>query len=140
MSALSKQKMNLIEIEDKTIISSEELKTRVKESSKNAYTKHYLVKEDESEIAFLSLDVMYKEKLMFLYEIFVMIQKRRKGYGSIILDMVCVLTKNLSFNKVCVNPLPFDRTLKMDDLYNFYLSKGFKRNHENSELVKLVGN
>lgn len=130
--------MELIEITDEATIISAEIIDRTKQSSKNRYTQHYLVKENGVEIAFLSLDLMYNHQSLFLYELFVVNSKRKNGYGNKILDLVFDFAKKDSFNEIRVEPHPFDGTMTLDVLNRFYMNKGFEVQEEHSQLSKKV--
>ena len=132
--------MKLIEITEDIPVNSDEIKGRIVQSKKNAYTQHYLIMDNEDEIAFLSLDLMYDRKLLFLYELFVINSKRKKGYGSKIMDLVFEFAKNQSFAEVYLDPNPFDGSITLDVLKRFYIKKGFKIQEETSQMVKKITN
>lgn len=130
--------MDLIEISEDVQIKSEEIKDRATQSSKNAYTKHYIVKDQEDEIAFLSLDLMHKRNLLFLYEILVINSKRRQGYCYKILDLLCDFAQERSFNEIHLDPNPFDRTIELDVLKKIYGNKGFEDQENTSQMKKCL--
>ena|GEM_PF-6238325 len=136
--------MKIIEILDDTVIENDTIKDRIVQSKKNGWSIHYLVKDNETEIAFLSLDLMRKDpplrknNLIFIYELFVITAKRKKGYGSKILDWVFEKAKKDSFDEVWCEPHPFDGSVTLNILNKFYINKGFKGPDGNSQFVKKI--
>jgi hypothetical protein len=130
--------MEFIEISDYLQIQNKEIKSRTVQSSQNAYTRHYLVKDNNNEVAFLSLDLMYDRKILFLYELFVITSERKKGNAYKIIDSVFEFAKNESFEKVYLDPHPFDGTVTFDVLKHIYIKKGFVIQKDTSEIDRLA--
>jgi len=126
------------------VIENNKIKNRTIQSKKNDWSIHYLVKDNGTEIAFLSLDLMpmsppiRKNNLIFIYELFVITSKRRNGYGNKILDWVFDKAKKESFYEVWCEPNPFDGSVTLDILNRFYINKGFKSPDKNSQFVKRI--
>jgi len=130
--------MEIIEVSNDLQISSIEIKQRIEQSLKNSYTRHYLVKDNGDEIAFMSLDLMHDRKLLYLYELFVLIPKRRMGHAYGILDLVFEYAIKESFEEIYVDPHPFDGTIPLKDLKKIYINKGFIAQKETSEMSKKI--
>ena len=58
------------------------IRERYVNSSRNAYTHHYVAKDDGNEIGFLSLDLSPLDEPLAVYEIFVPRHLRRGGFGT----------------------------------------------------------
>ena len=130
--------IEVLEIVEHAQIENLEIIDRAKQSTKNGWTKHFIVKDATKEVGFLSLDLMYHRKLLFLYELFVVTDKRRNGIGQKILDWVYEFARKEKFETIWLEPNPFDRSVTLEVLNKFYMTNGFNPQPESSQLMKEV--
>lgn len=118
-------RLTLKAIDSGVRVKSDSLRARAEKSSKSAYTHHYLVYDEDSEVAFLSLDIRPNVDYLVLYEIFVKPELRHQGIGSRLLLETEKLAKNLGLWRIILNPEPFERNFSREALVNWYRKKGY---------------
>lgn len=115
---------NSVEIKDVEII------TRIKNSSKNKYTQHYVFLLDNVEIAFVSLDIYIEYKYLVLYELFVPKKMRKRGYGTMTLSEIEKFARELCLSKIQLNAFPLTADISQEFLFSWYESHGYRRINE----------
>jgi GNAT superfamily N-acetyltransferase len=117
--------VDVSEISGPLEIDNLELRERAQVSTKNQYTKHYVVKEGAQEVAFLSLDLYPGTEYLALYELFVAASERRKGVGSKVLGHAEDLGRNLGYRIITVTPWPLEPEGSEEDLLAWYRARGY---------------
>lgn len=126
-------------IENIQDLRDEEIKERVALNSKAKNTKHYVAKEKNYDVGFVSLDINPDIEYLILYEIFVPRHLRKKGYGSRLLAEIEGLAANLGYKKVSVNPKPFEEDRTRAQLVEWYQKHGYSEMTTGTgELEKVV--
>ena len=112
---------------------------RSKESSKGKFTKHYLAYNGNEEIAFISLDVNNKLEYVVLYDLLVPFHKRHAEHGTSVLRGIEQLISNMGFQKIVLNPEPYERDYPKEKLVNWYKSKGYNFiNNGTGQMEKVI--
>jgi len=118
---------------------NEEIRSRAISSSKAKNTKHYVAKENGCEIGFVAIDANPKVEYLVLYEVYVLRNLRKRGYGSTLLAEVEGMAKNLKYRKVTVNPEPFEQDYPKSQLIEWYKRHGYcEMASDTGELEKAV--
>lgn len=126
--------MRLIEVTATTQVVSDEIRDRM--HSKAQYTRHYVLRDGQIEIGFLSLDPIPDRDYLTLYEVFVPKTHRHKGIGSELLHHCEMLATEWGYKSVVVWPKPFERDFPKVKLVQWYKRHGFdewKLNRDNLE-------
>lgn len=101
------------------------LQARMSQSTKARHTHHYVVMEDESEVAFIALDQIPGVEYLVLYEIFVRPDCRGKGLGSRLLHEVEGVARRLGYKKITLSPWPLDEDYPEEKLIAWYKRHGY---------------
>jgi GNAT superfamily N-acetyltransferase len=97
-------KVQIIEVADSHAVVNDALRDRAVHSSRGHYTKHHLVYDRGSEVAFLSLDPRPDLNLLVIYEIFVVPEIRSRGIGTRVLLAAEKLARDTGFPRVRLIP------------------------------------
>lgn len=125
--------MHLIECDSelKDFIIPIDVKQRQFDSSSNDFTKQFYAIEVSTAIAFLSLDIFPKIKpwpnYLSFYELYVGLNFRGKNKGTEILSLVEAYAKNEGYERIVINPYPFDKTISKTQLINWYKKNGYSQ-------------
>ncbi len=115
------------EIEDNCLKERADPKDRA-EDGENRVTKWYIAKKDDVEVAFISLDFLERQKILWIHEIFILKQYRKQGLGSNILKWIEGKAKVYGSDKIWLKPKSIDNTDNtIDDNYleRWYSKRGF---------------
>src|ERR1019366_8701684 len=97
-------RVQIVEVADSRTVVNDALRNRAACSSRSHYTKHYVVYEQASEVAFLSVDPRPDLNLLVIYEIFVVPEIRHRGIGSCVLLAAENLARENGFPRVRLLP------------------------------------
>jgi GNAT superfamily N-acetyltransferase len=92
--------LQIVEIVDSRTVANDALRDRAVCSSRGLYTKHYVVYDQGSEVAFLSVDPRPDLNLLVIYEIFVVPEIRHRGMGNRAILSVENLARHTGFPRV----------------------------------------
>jgi GNAT superfamily N-acetyltransferase len=112
-----------------------ELKERVELRPTGSCYRHYLARQDGTDVAFMT--VCFDSKALILSEIFVPKQHRHRGLGAELLRQAEKLARENKFDKVRLNPKPFERDFAEPKLIEWYQTYGY-RNLECSRVLQKV--
>lgn len=107
-------------------ILDEEIRARYVDSSPGEYTQHYLVKEDDQEVGFLSIDLLPVDQEFVIYEIFVPRYLRRRGWGTRLLNHAEEMARKRGYEWSLVIPKTMDEEFSQDKLEAWYHGNGYK--------------
>jgi GNAT superfamily N-acetyltransferase len=131
--------VEILEILSPDIAFDEEIRERARTSSKSLCTKHYIVHENEKEVAFLSLDLRPDIEALVVYELFVPRKMRHRGIGTRVMKETERLARSMGFRKLLLNPKPFEGDYSKAELVNWYRQQGFtERSDFPTQLEKLI--
>jgi GNAT superfamily N-acetyltransferase len=119
------QAMEIIEITAPEDGAYPELRARAVTSTKARHTHHYIIRDGDEEIAFLSLDLIPSVNYLVLYEVFVPQELRRRGIGSKVLREVEELAKRRGYEKITLTACPLDDDFSEDELVGWYKKRGY---------------
>jgi GNAT superfamily N-acetyltransferase len=97
-------RVQVVEVADSRTVVNDALRDRALHSSRGCYTKHYIVYDHGSEVAFLSVDPRPDLNLLVIYEIFVAPEIRRRGIGTRVLLAVENLARDTGSPRVRLIP------------------------------------
>ena len=101
-------------------IADPDIRNRYVNSSRNAYTQHYLVTDEDREIGFLSLDLSPLDEPLVVYEIFVPSGLRRNGLGTRLLRAAEEVAYGLGYKWTLIVPKTMDDAFPQADLEAWY--------------------
>jgi GNAT superfamily N-acetyltransferase len=116
-------KVQIVQMADSRTVVNDALRDRAVCSSRGHYTKHYVVYDQGSEVAFLSVDPRPYLNLLVIYEIFVVPEIRRRGIGTRVLLAAENLARDTGFPRVRLTPKALGRP------------PGDERNRETAKLI-----
>jgi GNAT superfamily N-acetyltransferase len=96
--------VQVVEVVDPRTVINDALRDRALHSSRGGYTKHYIVYDQGSEVAFLSVDLRPDLNLLVIYEIFVVPEIRRHGIGIRVLLAAESLARDTGLPRVRLIP------------------------------------
>jgi GNAT superfamily N-acetyltransferase len=114
------------------------LRARAELSPKARFTEHYVAKDGENEVAFVSIDANPGVDYLVLYELFVDRRGRRQGHGTRIVDAVAGLARARGYNRIRLRPHALDNVAPAD-VETFYSRAGFLSGDTTGELEKAIG-
>lgn len=82
MKRMPPDAFEIVEIVDSRTVANDSLRDRAVCSSRGRYTRHYVLYDQGSEVAFLSVDPRPDLNLLVIYEIFVVPEIRHRGMGT----------------------------------------------------------
>jgi len=120
-------------ISNPCIIHTPELKERAQHSGYTIYTQHYIVCEDNIEIAFVSVDLWPVDKPFALYELFVAREHRNKGIGSEVLRQIEKMAIEKGYRQIVLTPKSIDKDCDnrtQCQIMQWYETRGYCRSSE----------
>jgi GNAT superfamily N-acetyltransferase len=110
-------------------------------SSRNAYTQHYIVTDEGSEIGFLSLDLAPPDEPLVIYEIFVPNGRRGNGLGTHMLRAAEEVAYSLGYKWTLVIPKTMDDAFPQTDLEAWYRRNDYEawEDHAFGGVRKAIG-
>src|SRR5262245_9285037 len=111
--------LRLVEPADTMMCRDPEICERLAQSPRGRHTQHYIVTEDEAEVAFLSLDFVPRVDYLVLYEIYVPERLRRSGIGSRLIVEVENIARSHGYTRVTLSPSPLDTDKSATELLNW---------------------
>jgi GNAT superfamily N-acetyltransferase len=117
---------------------SEWLRERIQNASQCIVTRLFLVMEDETEVALVSLDLHRSQGILVVYNIFVEPSYRRRGIARQILRKSEAMARNLGFTQIQLKPKPLEETVSLDDLVRFYASEGYRWMSKGDQMEKPI--
>lgn len=115
----------LKELGEESFIKDGTLRKRARECARIRFTKHYIVHDDNREVAYLAIDYVPGFDYIFLYELFIRKEDRGKGIGSELLSRVEKLAKELGYKKVMLHAESFDKNITKESIENWYKKRGY---------------
>jgi GNAT superfamily N-acetyltransferase len=97
-------RVQIVEVTDSRTVLNGALRDRALHSSRGRYTKHYVVHDQGSEVAFLSVDPRPDLNLLVIYEIFVLPEVRRRGIGTRVLLAAENMARDTGFPRARLIP------------------------------------
>ena len=97
-------RVQVVEVADSRTVINDALRDRALHGSRGGYTKHYIVYDQGSEVAFLSVDLRPDLNLLVIYEIFVVPEIRRRGIGARVLLAAETLARDTGLPRVRLIP------------------------------------
>jgi GNAT superfamily N-acetyltransferase len=125
-------RVQIVEVADLRTVVNDALRDRAVCSSRGHYTKHYVVYDQGSEVAFLSVDPRPDLNLLLIYEIFVVPEIRRHGIGTGVLLAAESLVRDTGFPRVRLIPKALgyppgdERDRETAELIEWYERHGYR--------------
>jgi len=107
-------------------IINEEIRYRYVNNSRNSYTRHYLVKDGDREVGFLSLDFSPLDEPLVIYEVFVPRNLRKRGLGTMLLRAAEETAREHGYEWILVVPMTMDSVFSQADIEAWYRVNGYE--------------
>ena len=131
--------INFIEIDTSEGISDSEILKRIRDCSIGPFTKRFLIKQVNTTVGFMAIDLNPESSHFVLLEICIKKRLRHKGIGSQVLSSVEKNAFSLGYNKVVLYPKPFENDYPKEKLIEWYKSKGYNvASHCSQEFEKYL--
>jgi GNAT superfamily N-acetyltransferase len=116
-------------------ISNAALRQWAEPRSRASYTRIFVATVDNKDIAYVAVDVVPIRDYVELYQLYVLPEQRRRGYGTTILRKVEQMATELGLKKIVLNPQPIDGEWTREDLIRWYLRNGYSWLSEDKNLM-----
>ncbi len=127
--------VRFVEMSNHTDVSSLELRQRAEASSRTRISKWFLVFAEQTEIAYMCLDINPDDTFLVLYELFIQSDKRRTGFGRSILAELEIYAKSQGYGAIALRPRPIDNDMSEADLIKWYKSASYSEHEDDSDLL-----
>lgn len=126
--------MDFAELTEPHLIEDPGLRERATYKSTNLHTRHFLIRENGKELAFLSLDFSPPPDPLFIYDMFVSGNLRGQGIGTRLLKEIEMLAKRSGYDSIELNAHPLDE-MPQEKLVVWYEKRGFSQQDGSKELM-----
>jgi GNAT superfamily N-acetyltransferase len=116
-------------------ISNAALRQWAEPRSRASYTRIFVATVDNKDIAYVAVDVVPIRDYVELYQLYVLPEQRRRGYGTTILRKVEQMATELGLKKIVLNPQPIDGESTREDLIRWYLRNGYSWLSEDKDFM-----
>ena len=133
--------MSEVVLEDSSsanFVRSSDLAARMAEASQTRISRQYVARHGETEVGFTTLDHHLNHGILVLYELFVLPQFRRRGFGRAIVRAAERFAVQHSYSLMRVKPHPLESSISQETLRQFYASEGFVAISGSNDMQKEV--
>ncbi len=116
-------------------ISNHALREWCEPRSRTSRTRMYLGVVGDEEVAYVAVDVVPEWGYLVLYELYVLPQHRKRGYGTAFLSEIEQVARGLGFDRVALKPKPIDESWTKEDLVRWYQRHGYSWQGEDRDFV-----
>ncbi len=119
-------------------VQTPDLRDRAAHSGRAMYTHHFLVFDDDDEVAFVSLDLypVAMKKPFVIYELFVTRECRERGVGTQVLEMIEATAMEKGYRSIILKPKPLDKDITEERLVAWYKKRGFTLGPNNAGFLE----
>lgn len=99
----------------------------IAEDAQSKVSTEYIAFINDKESAILSLEHWANKPDALIYTLFVLDEYRKKGIGSMLLQFAEQKALELNCKKIVLEPRPFDRTITLNFLVDWYKKNGYQQ-------------
>lgn len=99
-------------------------------------SKEFIIKNNDIEIGFLSLEFWVRQNIAHIYEIYITPSHINMGHGKSILKFAENLALEQGYPSIQLEAHPFDKTKEIDFLIRWYARQGYTKINKNSFILQ----